>query len=95
MNKVYLIGVKKRLEELSKDLYIAERTTDKRSREKRIREAKIAISEFGSTFPSDLQGTLHTDIGANPLSWKWVSRDIGKCIEVIERLIEEMPDEEV
>ena len=94
MNNNYLKAVKTRLEELRNDLYIAEKTKDKRSREKRIREAKLAISDFANTFPNELQGTLNVRVGGNSLSYKWVEGDINRCIEVIQEMIEEAPEEE-
>ncbi len=71
------------LEELRVNLYLAERTIDKRSRGKRIREAKRAIADYAHNLPSEVLGYLDTTVDVNALNYQWVESDIDRSIKAL------------
>ena len=75
------------LKELRLNLYLAERTKDKRSREKIIREAKLAISSYAHYLPDEVKIYLEENVAVNALNYKWVTSDIKMCIESLEKWI--------
>ena len=83
MNKGYVRIVIEELEGLRANLYLAKRTKDGRSREKNIREAKLAISNYAAGLTNDIRGFLDTEVDANALSFKWADGDIDRCIRAL------------
>lgn len=82
-----LIQIREDLKELRRDLAFAKMTKDGRSREKRIREARLAISDYAHSLPSEVQGFLYTQVDVNALSYQWADGDIGRCIDEIDKCI--------
>lgn len=78
------------LEELWSHFYLAKGTRDKRSREKNIREAKRAISDYASGLPSEVLGYLDTEVAPSALNYQWVEDDIGKCIKALKVWMKEL-----
>ena len=78
-----IIQIKSDLDELWRELLIAKQTRDSRSRDKRIREAKTAISNYAQHLPSEVLGYLDAHVGTNALDSKWVDDDIHKCIDAL------------
>lgn len=70
-------------------LYSAKRTIDKRSRDKRIRNEKVAIAEYATMLPSEVKVAFEDKVGANPLSYQH-SDDIGQCIGIIDEWIRQL-----
>lgn len=90
MDDIYqLIEIKERLNELQDNLLMARTTRDKRSREKNIREARIAIGNYALFLPLDVRYTFEKEVGANALNVQHAD-DIGECITVIDNRIKEL-----
>ena len=87
-----LLCIKKRLEELYTEWYIAKGWKDKRSREKKIREACSAISKYAMTLPPELLGLFDTKVAPAALNSQFAGDDIGPCIIVLEEKIKELED---
>lgn len=85
-----LLLIKKRLEELYTEWYIAKGWKDKRSREKKIREACTAISEYAVTLPPEVLGLFDSKVAPDALNSQFASEDIGPCIIVLEEKIKEL-----
>lgn len=92
MEKHTLKMIVSELEELETNLYLAERIRDNRSKEKRVREAKIAIADYAHSLPSEVLGYLDTTVAPNALNYQWTKGDIGRCIEALKDLIASIPD---
>jgi hypothetical protein len=92
MEKYSLEMIVSELEELETNLYLAERTRDKRSWEKRVREAKIAIADYTHSLPSEVLGYLDTHVATNALNYQWVRGDIGRCIKALKVWIDSISD---
>lgn len=90
-----LILIKKRLEELYTEWYIAKGWKDRRSREKKIREACTAIGEYAMTLPPEVLGLFDTKVAPAALNSQFAGDDIGPCIIVLEDLIKELEDNKV
>lgn len=88
MSKEELKKILYHLKDLRDKLYLAKGTTDKRSRDKRIREAERAISEYGNCIPDELRIIFDKEIGPNALFGQHHD-DISECIKIVERLISE------
>ncbi len=88
MTKEILIGIKSRLEELFADYYSSQRTRDGRRREKNIREAKQAISDYSLTIPTEVMDHFIREVGVNALNYQHAD-DISECISVLDSLIKE------
>ena len=88
MTKDILLGIKSRLEVLFADYYSAQRTKDGRRREKNIREARQAISDYSQTIPTEVMDHFIREIGANALNYQHAD-DISECISVLDSLIKE------
>ena len=86
MQKDSLIRILGILRDLNSQLYLASRTRDKRRIDKRIRNAKTAISDYANGLPDELKVFLEGVVGANPMSYQHTD-DIGQCIREIEALI--------
>ena len=91
MEKYSLMMIVSELEEFQTNLYLAERTRDKRSREKLIREAKIAITDYAHSLPSEVLGYLDVNVATNALNYQWVRVDIGRCIKALKVWIDSIP----
>lgn len=87
-----LLRIKKKLEELYTKLYIAKGWTDRRSRDKKIREACAAISEYALTLPPEVLGLFDTKVAPAALNSQFAGDDIGPCIQVLEERIKELQD---
>ena len=87
-----LLRIKKRLEELYTELYIAKGWTDRRSRDKKIREACTAISEYAETLPPEVLGLFDVNVAPAALNPQFAGDDIGPCIIVLEKKINELED---
>lgn len=92
MEKNSLKMIVSELEELQTNLYLAERTRDKLSREKRIREAKIAIADYALSLPGEVLGYLDVNVATNALNYQWVRGDIGRCIKALKEWIDSIPN---
>ena len=90
MNKELLIEIKNRLEELYTEWYIAKGWKDKRSRNKKIREASAAISRYAVTLPPEVLGLFDTKVACAALNPQFAGDDIGPCIKVLEEEIKKM-----
>ena len=80
------------LEELRANLYLVERTRDKRSKGKRVREAEIAIADYAHSLPGEVLGYLDVNVATNALNYQWVRGDIGRCIKALNDWIDSIPD---
>ena len=81
------------MEELRTGLYIAERTTDKRRRQKCISDAKTAISDYARGLSPEVLGYLNTKVAPNALNYQWVRDDIGLCIKALKEWADTLPEE--
>ena len=86
MTKELLLGVKTKLEDLYTSYYIALRTKDGRSREKNIREARQAISDYSQTIPTEVMDVFNREVGANALNFQHAD-DISDCLTILDKLI--------
>lgn len=87
-----LLWIKKRLEELYTEWYIAKGWKDKRSREKKIREVCTAISKYAEKLPSEILGLFDSKVAPAALNSQFAGEDIGPCIIVLEDTIKELED---
>ena len=87
-----LLWIKKRLEELYTEWYIAKGWKDRRSREKKIREACSAINKYAMTLPPEVLGLFDTRVAPAALNSQFAGDDIGPCIIVLEEKIKELED---
>lgn len=83
-----LIVMKAQLESLCDMLCIAQRTKYGRRREKSIREASQAISDYSQTIPTEVMNHFIREVGANALNYQHAD-DISECISVLDSLIKE------
>jgi hypothetical protein len=83
-----IIVIKAQLESLFDMFYIAQRTKDGRRREKNIREARQAISDYSQTIPTEVMDHFIREVGANALNYQHAD-DISECISVLDSLIKE------
>lgn len=91
MTKELLLGIKSKLEDLFANYYSAQRTKDGRSREKNIREAKQAISDYSQSIPTEVMEYFYREVGANALNCQHAD-DLPECINVLDRMIKEQYD---
>lgn len=91
INLEYLELVLEKLKILSDNLYLAERTIDKRRKDKNIREARTAIYDFASSLDGEVKGYLDREVGVNALAPKW-EYDIGDAIRAIEEWINKLEE---
>ena len=68
MDKVFLLMIKNRLEELYTEWYIANRCKDLRSRNKRIRDACVAIGNYADSLLPEVLGLFDTKVALSELS---------------------------
>jgi len=87
-----LLWIKKRLEELYTEWYIAKGWKDKRNREKKIREVCTAISEYAMTLPPEVLGLFDRKVAPAALNSQFAGEDIGPCIIVLENKIKELEE---
>lgn len=89
-----LIWIRKRLEELYTECYIANGWKDKRSYEKKIREACTAISKYAMNLSPEVLGLFDSDskVALDALNSQFASEDIRPCIIVLEEKIKELDD---
>ena len=87
-----LLLIKKRLEELYTEWYIAKGWKDRRNREKKIREACSAISKYAMTLSPEILGLFDTKVAPAALNSQFAGDDIGPCIIVLEEKIKELED---
>ena len=87
MNKELLVEIKNRLEELHTEWYIAMGWKDKRSREKKIREASAVISRYAVTLPPEVLGLFDTKVARAALNPQFAGDDIGPCIKILDEII--------
>ena len=88
MTKDLLLSIKLRLDDLYTNYYVALRTKDGRRREKNIREAKLAISDYSQTIPTEVMDFFYHEVGANTLNYQHAD-DISECIYILDRMIKE------
>ena len=88
MKKEMLLEIKSRLEDLFVNYYSAHRTRDSRRREKTIREARLAISIYSQTIPTEVMNCFYREVGVNALNFQHAD-DISECINVLNSLIKE------
>ena len=67
MEKDTLLRIKKRLEELHTQWYIASIWKDKRSRHRKICEASVAISNYADTLPPEILGLFDIEVARGAL----------------------------
>lgn len=87
MDKETLLRIKKRLEELYTQWYIASTWKDRRSRRRKIHEVSVAISNYADTLPPDILGLFDTEVERGALNAQFAGDDIGHSIEVLENEI--------
>ena len=92
MDKELLIEIKNKLDELYTEWYIAKGWKDRRSREKKIREACAAISKYAMTLPPEVLGLFDSKVAPAALNSQFAGDDIGPCITVLEEKIKELED---
>ena len=85
-----LLLIKKRLEELYTELYMAKGWKDRRSRERKIRDACTAISEYAMTLSPEVLGLFDRKVALDALNSQFASEDIRPCIIVLEEKIKEL-----
>lgn len=85
-----LLLIKKRLEELYTELYMAKGWKDRRSRERKIRDAYTAISEYAMTLSPEVLGLFDSKVAPAALNTQFASEDIRPCIIVLEEKIKEL-----
>lgn len=95
MKKVFLKNVIENLVKLHQNLYLAERTSDRRSRGKNIREARCAISDYAQSLPGEILSYIDTYVGVNALSYQWCTTDLGRSIEVLQEWEMSLSNEEL
>lgn len=88
MSKEELTEILHNLNSLYDNLLIAKGTTDKRSRDKKIREAENEIRKYAVCIPDELRIIFDKEIGYNALFGPHTN-DISECIKIVERLIAE------
>ena len=82
-----------RLKDLRYDLQFAEMSKDRRSRDKKIRDARRAIADYAYFLPSDVKGFFYTEVDVNAMSYQYAEGDIGRCIMALEKWIIDHPDD--
>ncbi len=87
-----LLLIKKRLEELYTELYMAKGWKDRRSRERKIRNACTAISEYAMTLSPEVLGFFDSKVALDALNSQFAGDDICPCIQVLEEKIKELDD---
>lgn len=92
MNKRELEAVLKDLRKLQNNLLLANKTKDRRCRDKRIREAKLAISDYAHYLPEEVACILWNKVDVNPMSYQYAENDIKRSITVIEEWIKTLPE---
>ena len=95
MEKDTLLIIKKRLEELYTQWYIASTWKDKRSRHRKIHEASVAISNYADTLPPEILGLFDVEVERGALNAQFAGDDIGPCIDVLEKRIKELGNKSV
>ena len=90
MEKDTLLRIKKRLEELHTQWYIASIWKDKRSRHRKICEASVAISNYADTLPPEILGIFDIEVARGALNAQFAGDDIGCCIDVLDEKINEL-----
>lgn len=88
MTKELLVSIRLRLDDLYTSYYLALRTKDGRRREKNIREARQAISDYSQTIPTEVMDVFYREVGANALNYQHAD-DITECIYLLDRMIKE------
>ncbi|MBR1593741.1 MAG: hypothetical protein IJ659_03085 [Alloprevotella sp.] len=88
MTKELLLSIKSKLEDLYTSYYLAQRTKDGRRREKNIREARQAISDYSQTIPTEIMASFYREVGANALNYQHAD-DIPECLGILDKLIKE------
>ena len=86
MTKDLLLSIKSKLDDLYTSSYIALRTKDGRRREKNIREARQAISDYSQTIPNEVMDIFHREVGANALNYQHAD-DIPECLRILDKMI--------
>lgn len=94
LTKDYLLEIKDRMNELYTQWYTASSWNDKRSREKKKREACVAISKYSETLPPEILGLFDSEVAYAALNPQFAGDDIGPCIRVLEKKIKEIEDNE-
>ncbi len=92
MDKKTLIKIKERLEELNIEWNIASNWKDKRSRHNKIREVSVAISNYADTLPPEVLGLFDIEVAPAAFNSQFAGEDIGKCIVVLEEMINQLED---
>jgi len=85
-----LCTIKEKLYELYTNWYLANRSKDLRSRDKRIREACETISNYANTLPPEALGLFDTKVAPAALNPQFAGEDILPCIQVLEEKIIEL-----
>ena len=87
MHQEEVIMIVARLKELKNNLLYAEMAKDRRSLNKRVRDARRAIADYVYSLPSDVKGFLYTEVDVNAMSYQYAEGDIGRCIKALEMWI--------
>ena len=77
--------------ELNTRYLLAQRTKDKRIREKTIREARNDIDSYSAYIPYEIKEIFDNQVGTNSLNFQHAD-DISQCIDILEKLIKEEKD---
>ena len=88
MTKELLLSIKLRLDDLYTKYHVALHTKDGRRREKNIREARQAISDYSQTIPTEVMICFIREVGVNALNYQHAD-DVSECINVLDRMIKE------
>lgn len=91
MKKSELESILNDLRELQRQLIFARMTKDRRSRDKNIREARIAISNYAYFLPDEVKCFLYDKVDVNAMSYQYAEGDISRCISEIEDWIKSFP----
>ena len=92
MGKTLLQDILEKLKELEEQKFLAETVRNGRIREKRIKEAKLKISNYAKFLPSEVRGYLGFNEKADALCYQFADEDISKCVLAIENWIKEKPE---
>lgn len=92
MNKKELEAILRDLRNLQNNLLLAYMTKDRRCKDKRIREAKLAISDYAHYLPEEVACLLWNKVDVNPMSYQYAVSDINRSITVIEEWIKTLPE---
>ena len=90
MKTFELKEILRRLTELEDNWYLAQRTKDKRKREKNLSAARSAIADYAHNLPDEVVVFLEKTIGTNALHYQHAGGDIAQSRRSIEGWIRQL-----